>query len=381
MPSVLFVNDNWGYGSTTTAIAIADQIVGVAERRFAGTGAALGLARRANFDGASKLDTMARAPAAKLKQMMQGSNVVVSIMNPRAARLAAEVGVECVYVDSLLWMWPTPPDVRCAAKYFAEWFPGLEARVTAWQDRLPRVDIVGPVISDLSSQSPTHRTDLLVNFGGMARCLVPQPALITYAAVLTQCIAEAAVDFPGSITVAIGSHLLERVETAAAPLSRTDITFADLSHNEYLQHLDRSSVLISSAGLHAAHEAFVRDVPCLFLPSQNLSQALTLPSFRASGLACLPDWDRIYGLEGLAPAEEPKACREIGDCIQRFRNDEDARGRLVGNLREWLSSSQLGSLTAAQRVFIGQAGGMGAERIGRHLIELLSPVTVDIVSG
>ncbi len=62
-PQVLFVTDLWGYGTTTMAMTVAEEMDGRAVRLFAGMGPGFELARRSSFDRLLAVDTMAEPVA------------------------------------------------------------------------------------------------------------------------------------------------------------------------------------------------------------------------------------------------------------------------------------------------------------------------------
>jgi hypothetical protein len=122
--SVLFVTDQWGYGTTTGASSIAAALHGIDGRWLIGEGAGFALGTRDSLDECIQADTMSASPSETLKEAIRASDVVVSVMNPNAAKVADWLGVPCVYVDTLLWMWARPPALPPAVtRYFAATFP------------------------------------------------------------------------------------------------------------------------------------------------------------------------------------------------------------------------------------------------------------------
>jgi hypothetical protein len=73
-------------------------------------------------------------------------------------------------------------------------------------------------------------------------------------------------------------------------------------------------------------EALARRIPCLLLPSQNLSQVLVHDKLDRAGAASALDWDGIYGFVGLSAHDERRSCLRIADCIRRFQRDMFAQG-------------------------------------------------------
>src|SRR5207237_3961288 len=121
-------------------------------------------------------------------------------------------------------------------------------------------------------------------------------------------------------------------------------------------------------------EALSRGIPCLLLPSQNLSQVLALEKLDAGRAAFALDWRAIYGLNGLSAADERRSCRRIGDCIELFQEDPSARTRLVAHLRSRLSSEQLRRISGAQsRFFERYRDGSGPQDVASYIRHLVSP--------
>jgi hypothetical protein len=338
-------------------------------------GAGFNLATQASFDECIHADTMAASPTGALNEAVRESDVVVSVMNPSVAEVADRLGVPSVYVDGLTWMWDRPPRVPSSVtRYFGEAFTGVERRVERWRDRLPHSEVVGPLIAVAKLLNPEGQTDVLVNFGGLSSSLTPRDSLNTYARTMVECVVEALANWPGRITISAGEHVLNPMDRVPLHLARRDVRFVNLSQAEYLRELDRSRLLVSSPGLHAIQEALARRLPCLLLPSQNLSQVLTLRRLNYARAASALDWDSIYGLTGLTATDEGGSCRRIADCISQFRIDIPARARLVWHLTAQLGPDSLDCLTAAQAAFFEPyRGEFGSSRIAAYIRHLVNP--------
>src|SRR5207302_3358500 len=130
--------------------------------------------------------------------------------------------------------------------------------------------------------------------------------------------------------------------------------------------------LVSSAGMHAVYEACASGVPCILLPSQNLSGAHGLRRLSRARVTSRLDWDTIYGLRFRGAAEESLACDEIARCIYRFNSDEQARARLIGHLRAASSQPELDHLATVQAAFFDRMGSRrGSLRIAEYVADLL----------
>jgi hypothetical protein len=123
--------------------------------------------------------------------------------------------------------------------------------------------------------------------------------------------------------------------------------------------------------MHALYEAFSLGVPCLCLPSQNLSGLLTLEVLARHGAARLLDWSQLYGLGDLDPADEASASIRIAEEIHRFSRDQAAQGWLVRQLRSAFDDRRLEALQRRQARFYAGLGERGAPAIAARVLELL----------
>jgi hypothetical protein len=370
-PRILFVNDLWGYGTVTMSMAIAEELEGRATRIFAGMGPGFELARRSSFDGLVPVDTMADPLPQDLERELGACQAVVSVMNEGVARAAARRRIPCVFVDCLLWMWATPPEVPEGVPYFQESFPGARERLDRHRDTLRSAEMVGPLVTRPARARSGSPDAVLINFGGLSCPLLTPATLVTYADAMAQCAVAALHGWPGRVVVGVGRHVLDQMDHGALRSLGESVAVVDLGHDAYLAELRRSRLLITSAGNHALYEAFALGVPCLCLPSQNLSGLLTVDIFDRQGVTSSLDWRRLYGLTDLDPADQAGACNRIAACIERFSKDTKARGQLIRHLRNSLSDRRLVSLQRRQARFYAGLGEPGAPAVAARVLELV----------
>jgi hypothetical protein len=373
-PRVLFVNDLWGYGTVTVAMAIADELDGCT-RLFAGKGPGFELARRSSFDGLERLDTRVDIVSQELDRLLDLSQVVVSVMNPQVARLALQKGVHCVYVDCLTWMWAAPPPVPFGIPYFSEAFPGAAEKLGAWHRELCPSELVGPIVCAPAGRRPSFQDAVLVAFGGLSSWLNAEAPLITYAQMMAASVVEALArrGWDGRIVVTAGRHVLDRMDEAALRKLHDRVEVVDLKHDSYLAELRRSKVLFTSAGMHALYEAFAEGVPCVCLPSQNLSGALALRELRRSESAGgAVDWEDLFGPIDLDPAREADVIKQIDERILRFRVHDSARRVLTDRLAAAFDDDSLRELQEGQARFYAAQGVRGADRVAAQVRQFLS---------
>jgi hypothetical protein len=370
-PRVLFVTDLWGYGTTTMAMAIAEELEGQTTRIFAGMGPGFELARRSSFEGLVPVDTMADPMPRELERELGACQAVVSVMNQSVAHAAARRGIPCVFVDCLLWMWSTPPALPPGVPYFQESFPGVEQRLERHRDALRSARIVGPLVTRPARARSVQADAVLINFGGLSCSLLAPETLVTYADTMAQCTVAALRGWRGRVVVGAGRHVIDRMDLGILRAIGRRVDVVDLGHDAYMAELRRSRVLVTSAGIHALYEAFSLGVPSVCLPSQNLSGLLTVEVLAAHRAAQSLDWNGLYGLTGLDPADEAGATTRIARRIERFSRDAQARERLVRHLSSAFDGRRLRALQRRQARFYAGRGGRGAPVIAARILELI----------
>jgi hypothetical protein len=344
-------------------------------RVYAGQGPPYEFARRGPVDRLVRTCTTAARPTRRLRQTMLTCDAVVSVMNAPAARLAAQLGRRCIYVDSLLWMWEAPPEVPAGVPFCQENFPGSRQRLERWRDRFHQPEIVGPLVSR-SGREPTGDPDVtLITFGGMSNSVQEPRTLAAYADAMSQCALAAIGHRPGRVVVAVGRHAIDQMDVAALRAVRPGVEVVDLGHDAYIEELRRARVLISSAGMHATYEAYAAKVPCVHLPAQNLSQVRALEVLEREGVARALDWRDLYDLDGLDAADERAACARIGEAIHRFADDPVARRRLVAHLRRRLDGRRHAGVRRRQTAFFEAQGALGAPRVAERTLDLVASWT------
>ncbi len=375
-PRVLFVNDLWGYGTVTMAMAVAGELEGRATCRFAGQGPGFELARRAEcFDALLAADTMTEPISSELDRALEESDAVVTVLNGVVARRASQLGIPCLYLDCMLWMWPVPPDVPVGVPYYTESFPGTASRLEEWRDRLPDGQIVGPVVVRPARARSSSADAVLVNFGGLSCALIDEGTLAAYADAMTRCTLAALDRWQGRVIVAAGRHVLDLMDRNALRSIRPGVELADLGHDTYLAELRRSQLLISSAGIHAIYEACALGVPFVCLPAQNLSGALAMAVLERDQVHHGLDWSHLYGLAGLDSSDEPGACRRIAECVHRFRGDTNAQRTLARHLRRVIYTGRLRRFQHRQAAFFAAQGEGGAARVAARVLEVVGACT------
>lgn len=326
MRRILFVSTAFGFGPTSKAVTIARELrvnspdVSV---EFAGLGIALEFATLASvFNRVHPVNVDNASGDRELANLCNDSNAVVSIMNWRVVGLDLRRPV--YVVDSLTWMWPQIPfNMDAVARYFVQDYllGDHKLNVTHASSKL---EIVGPIVSHETRsirRKQSVKRNLLVNFAGAASPLCPDAYFLDYSLGVAHAVVSSWASEFESILFCSNS-------TVAAKLRQSfpgdTVVAACLPHHQFLEEMSSCSAMMSTPGITTTLEAAQMNVPMVFLPPQNYSQALMAEGYRdrfgADAVIALSDW-----------APLARGLREVSNEAEGVELTVAAVERLVGN--------------------------------------------------
>ena len=300
-----FVTTSFGFGPISKAVSIALELKAEApevETHYFGAGISYDYAQKSGaFDLRTEVDVDRRESLAALLPQLTNYAAVVSVLNLDILSLWRRDLPPLYFVDSLAWMWPTPPaGIENAAAYFVQDYLLPEERVKDWTAACPLV-LVAPIASVSSGLEvrAEKQNRLLVNFSGCANPFAPPELYEKYALVLASAILEEAGQRYERIVFCGNEKLADylRRNLGAAPF----VQFAHFAHEDFLRLLVSSALVLSVPGITSTVEALASETPLAFLLPQNDSQALMSERYRALlGEECCMAFSR-FGPEFLFP--------------------------------------------------------------------------------
>lgn len=275
--SCAFISTAFGFGPISKAVAIAAEIKrrrpGIAIHCF-GAGLDYEFARTSPaFDRVYRVDVDRHEDLASLVEHLEAYQAVFSVLNLDILPLWAGRRTPLYLVDSLAWMWPTPPPgIEYATRYFVQDFLVPPSRLQEWSSRLP-IEVVAPIEATadyLTPQRDVPGDRVLVNLSGCANPFVDPELYDEYADLIVGQVLESAGE--GGVTVCCNQRLAARLRGRLG--TRTGIRIDHLPHREFVERLSTAGVVLTSPGITTTLEALaLRKIPCFILP-QNYSQAL-----------------------------------------------------------------------------------------------------------
>lgn len=363
-PSLVVSALPFGYGPAAKALAIARRLPPGVRRVFVGEGSALELVART--DGVFDTIVEGRASSPEAAAHLARAYAVLSLMDREAARAATAHGVPLVVVDSLLWMRrDVPDDLRTAASYVAQRFPGLEPERFE-----PRPQVVGPLVGP----TPSHdgrRDGLVVHLGGSAAPDGRRPLYLAYARLVVGALLRAGLTTRfHALTFLGGSAVMDEVRQEvrrAAPGLASRLTTTPRDPDGARQVTAAAAALLTAPGLTSTLEAFTDGTPAWFLPPQNYSQWCILRRLRAAGAAPgALHWEDLPGVGTVQEREEPSVYDAVVPAtIDRLVHDDATVDRLARHLAD--VGERAGEVAAAQASFRGSLGPDGLDDVARLL--------------
>lgn len=331
-----FCCTSFGFGPVSKTVAVAQAVRRLrpsASLVFAGADISLGYAASAGaFDELLTVDPDS-SPAACLSAL-QGADGLVNCLSFDVLEQAAHSADSPpqFFVDSLGWMWTSPPEaIAHADRYLVQDYL-LDTRSTK-ANLPPNAVVVPPILSPAVNRQrvswEVEKGHLLVHLGGCRNPLLSPTAYQSYVNLMLTGLATALAGEAGAgvqqVTVCGNEELLR----AASPVDWPEhlrVHTGFLPHEEFLRELRRCEQLFTTPGLTATLEALALGVPCRFLLPHNYSQQRIVTHYKAMGAAdsVWPDSLVSELLEDESLGEEA-GVHEVARLLEEYLDDGPAR--------------------------------------------------------
>jgi hypothetical protein len=299
-----FVATSFGFGPVSKAVSIALELKCQAphiDSHFFGAGISLDYARKSGaFDLLINVDVDNNEQLVGLVPTLTSYHAVFSVLNLNILPLWKRTLPPLYFVDSLAWMWPSPPvGIQNVTTYFVQDYLLSPERIRDWSGVCPLV-LTPPIEPKLPNlKAPSEKiSQLLVNFSGCANPFVHAGLYEDYASTLSSAILVEANQRFEQIVFCCNEQLAEYLR---GKFGDGKAQFGHLSHEDFLQALVSSEMVLSVPGITSTLEALALDVPLRFLLPQNDSQSLISERYRALlGEECCMAFSR-FGPEFMSP--------------------------------------------------------------------------------
>ncbi len=351
------------YGPTSKLLAVAEELRRSHTLVYVSSEPGLSLAEHGPFRRCIPNVDRHRWSADAISAL-RGANLLISFLDYNALAWARRFDVPAVFFDTLYWSRAAiPAEADYATLYVAQRFfdpPGWQTapRRGPWK-------WVGPVLSPSVENTSTVITNrngpksIIVNLGGLR-----SPAMLTDADLLYQhWVWDILRNVPPDayrITLCLPIYLRSRTKLNDLNPG-TEVCFPSL--NDFHDRLVHSDLLLTVPGLEVVFEAMAIQIPIIFLPPYNGSQALQLAVYQhhGIGLGTLSTGRRIPIQIG--PAELSPLTRQVQEHNAKVAADRSVTELLARQLRDLLSHAAEDPSWCIARI---RANGEQFRTLGSH---------------
>jgi hypothetical protein len=258
--SCAFVATSFGFGPVSKAVSIALELKRQApqlERRFLGAGISFDYARKSGaFNVLTNVDVDNHEQLVALLPTLKSNAAVFSVLNLGILPLWKSTYPPLYFVDSLAWMWPSPPaGIENVAAYFVQDYLLSVERIEEWRRRSPLI-LTAPIEARTLAQveAPAKKSNqLLVNFSGCANPFAPELLYENYASVLTLTILEESVQRFEQMIFCCNDRLARYLRRKFGGADA--VRFEHLTHEDFLRALVSYEIVLSAPGITSTLEA------------------------------------------------------------------------------------------------------------------------------
>lgn len=359
MLDILCVSYDFGFGPAGKMVAILEELQGARPHVFDSQ------YFRVIMDESLRSRCSLASPGESLQDFVErvDPDAALVVLDTQVAIDLTEFGIPVVYVDSLPHLWsekdPIPYQVR---KYCAQKVGGITERPTALQ-RVKNFTWVDSVtnVAHLNTNSPREDGLALVNLGGVGSPMMSVDGA-PYPLVVLPPVVSALRDEGYKVCVAgnVDQDLANALGISTPPPRQ---------RFEFLELMQRASVLFTSPGMTTLLEAGSLRVPTVLLPPQNLSQIRNADRVGAERDVSLINWpDSVINSERIKVLNDKgeEACLQyIYDAIESAIGDSWIAAYLDKQTRRLVSSASSEWLHA----YAMRMGNKGAAQVASEVLK------------
>lgn len=289
---------DFGYGPASAILALLEPILHEYEWHIVSTGAA---ARFASLHLPNSvvhdLDTFDPDSWSRLLALAPAGSTVVSVTNPHFAGWAAQHGYRAGVIDTLDWMWDSPPPgIEHVSFHLVQSFFGAGTAAGG------RRQLIDPIV-DPWLWAPARRKvatgSAVVSFGGMT---VPSRAEETarYVRWLTAAVLPVLVEVAECEQITIIGARADLVDLLPLSWQRDPrvTVIPGLDRAAYARRVTAAQHVILAPGLAGIHECAAAELTPMFQPGFNMSMILQSDALVRLGYRHVATWPDLAQLAG-----------------------------------------------------------------------------------
>jgi hypothetical protein len=362
MAKLVLTAENFAFGPIGKLLDIVDLLKEQGhELTFAGFGTSFQLAKNYPFDAIYEIDTDNPESNSVLEKIISKANMLISSMDIPSVKVAQRLGKLTTWIDCLFWFWDSiPKEVLDVDLYITECLMDDKANEKKFAGKIKNFFKVGPIIGRMDGGS--RRNQVLISYGGgEAHYWYKEGRDTNYPSVMTNILLKNVHwDKFNKVIVTTSERIVKEL---SEKFPNSPFEFRTLAHEEFLDELSHSKVILITPGLVTTELSFESETPTIFLPPSNNSQYLQLDQFIEYDLAPahvhLSDFLPRLKLKGI-PLHD--STQMVLKQLKEFERSSEIQKRVGERLSKLIQERAKWSneFTSKGKKFIDSLGGNGA---------------------
>jgi len=364
-PVKLLVNaESFGFGPSA---AIASFFPYLREHfdhiAYVGTGHSLDLQRTLEANGIyydAVYDISGPNGQKKFEGIVADHDVFLTALDFERAATARKMGKPTIIYDPLTWYWPSiPPVVKDKdTLYLAQDFHGVRDRIAKESEHFGETQIVSPIIPKTDQQrDPKY---VLINLGGLKNPFWTDEQATDYAELIIETLKKV-IPPTEKIKILTSKQIADKLSHLGA------MTF---NRDKMIDLFPKVKYAVMTSGLGNIYDVAGYDIPTLFLPPSNDSQALQLQLMqRKDTIDAAIDWADIFSDKPIDYSmSQQKIAQHITEAVQKIKTDPQARQRFEDRCAQAIAKLEKLEHSAATKL-VDQFGSGGAEQVAQAVAD------------
>ncbi|MEK7104372.1 MAG: hypothetical protein AAB842_03165 [Patescibacteria group bacterium] len=282
---------------------------------------------------------------------------VIGSQNRFCIKVAKRMNIPCAFIDVLAWFWKEiPVDHLLADEIFWINFPQIQKKIPLGRKN---IHIVSSIITTIPSSGIKKQKQLIIHIGG-----AKYPLMGTLPYNYLDLISIGINNLPkksffNRVLCAGGS---EAIAYLRKKVVNKDVLLVSLPKDKFIEELEKSSYIITTAGVSSTLESFALNVPVSFLLPLNLSHIALKDVFEQQGVFIKSlSWKNYVNTIGnLRDSNERDALVEIDKYAKLVSSNDKKRAHFV---KDFIKITQSIPDSTKQRKVIEYMGDSGADEI------------------
>lgn len=373
MKKIILTAQDFAYGPIGKLLDLVSHFdMNKYEFTFIGFGTSIQLANKHGFNSIFEIDTEVKENEQKLRELIKNADLLISSMDIPSLKIAQEVGVKNIWLDCLFWFWDEIPEIpRNADLFIAELSLNNKRNHQKYSESIKNLLLVSTILPKIPPKKVINQA--LVSFGGAESTHWYQIGKETQFPYIMSEIITQRVEWGNLEKVYIATN--ERViPQLREKYGNEKFIFDCLKHDEFIEKLSNSEVVLITPGLVTTQTAFYTKTPVIFLPSSNNSQYIQLEEYRKEGLVeasvALADFIERLDFTDKNESETNQMVIEQVNSIKENNAVKEKIGQKLSQLIETRRNWSKRAITAGER-YLQSRGSNGSIKAVEAIQKLL----------